>query len=116
MTVNENWAAFDYRRLIQKLAFNKVSFAIRERMALVDWDRFNLIYDGPALVRHQMEARELGPALLALGNLITEANHKLNDDRAFVKVFVDSEMKPGSFSVALEVWQHLSDHAVSASL
>lgn len=111
MTSDGNWTSNTYRKLTSKPPFNKVTFAIREGMALVDGDRFHLIYDGPALARHQMEARELGPALLALGNLITEANHKLNDDRADVKVFVDSEMKPGSFSVALEVWQQLSEHA-----
>jgi hypothetical protein len=99
--------------LIPKLTscslLHKVPNAIWQGMALADGDRFDLIYDGPALARHQMEARELGPALLALGNLITEANHRLNEDRAAVKVFVDSEMRPGSFSVAMEVWQRISD-------
>jgi hypothetical protein len=58
-----------YRRLTAKPVFNKLPVEIWRGMTLVDGDRFNLIYDGPALARNQMEARELGPALPPLARL-----------------------------------------------
>ena len=37
---------------------------------LVSRVSFEVVYDGPALAGHQMDVRELAPALLGVGNLL----------------------------------------------
>lgn len=48
--------------------------------------RFQLAYDGPSLRRGTMNVNELAPALLATADLLQEANHRLNGDKATVSV------------------------------
>ena len=72
---------------------------------------FELVYDGPALSEHQMDVRDLVPALTGVGNLIRDANLLLNKDLAEVRVFVNSEHKPACFSVSFELWQSLFEAA-----
>lgn len=74
---------------------------------------FQLKYDGPGLQYHQMDVRDLAPALLGVGNLIRDANFIINNDSAEVRVMVNSNMKPGSFVVGLEVWQEIVGAALS---
>lgn len=78
---------------------------------LVDRVSFELVYDGPALSEHQMDVRDLVPALTGVGNLIRDANRLLNKDLADVRVLVNSEHKRGCFSISLELWQSLYDAA-----
>ncbi len=64
-------------------------------------------YDGPALASHEMDVRELAPALLALSALFEEANTVLNGDRAKIALNVKGSFKTGSFGFDLSVVQDL---------
>ena len=66
---------------------------------------FNVLYDGPALTSSEMDVRDLAPALLALGNLLEEANSALNDGRAQISVKVKASFKTGCFGIELDVTQ-----------
>lgn len=70
-----------------------------------------IVYDGPALQSHEMEIRDLAPALLALGELFEEANATLNDGRTKVSVNVKGSFKTGSFAIDLSVTQSLIQQA-----
>lgn len=79
--------------------------------------RFHLVYDGPALVQHQMDVRALAPALLAMGDLVERANELFNGSQAKVSVNVHASFKSGSFGIDLELaqslWQRALDFANS---
>jgi hypothetical protein len=70
-----------------------------------------VVYDGPALQTHEMEVRDLAPALLALGELFEEANATLNDGRTKVSVNVKGSFKTGCFAIDLGVTQSLIQQA-----
>ncbi len=70
---------------------------------------FEVAYEGPAVDGGSMDVRELAPALLALGNLIENANRVAGDTEAKIKVVVRSDFKEGSFQVALELLYSLSE-------
>lgn len=74
---------------------------------------FHVLYDGPALVNHEMSVRDLAPALLALGDMLDEANSALNDARAKVTVQVRASFKTGCFGIELDVVQSLLQQAHS---
>lgn len=78
---------------------------------LVDRVSFELVYDGSSLSEHQMDVRDLVPALTGIGDLIRDANLLVNKDLAEVRVFVNSEHKPACFSISFELWQSLYETA-----
>lgn len=47
---------------------------------------FQIIYDGPALRDGLMSINDLAPALLALGHLVEQVNHRLNSDNPPVQL------------------------------
>lgn len=74
---------------------------------------FSIKYDGPALANHQMDVRELAPALIALSSLLEEANRSLFSDSAEVRVHVNGTFKSGSFEFDLVALQSIKDQIVS---
>lgn len=64
-------------------------------------ERFNVVYDGPALAEHRMDVRDLAPALIAISDLFASANKELNGDTAEVRVEVKASFKAGSFGIEL---------------
>lgn len=60
---------------------------------------FTIVYDGPALETHAMDVKELAPSLLAIGELLEEANAFLYRGKAKVKINVRAGFKAGSFGV-----------------
>lgn len=72
---------------------------------------FLLKYDGEALASHQMNVKDLAPALLALGEMIEEANRTLNDDKVQVAVNIKATGE-GSVLVELVAQQSVIQQAV----
>jgi hypothetical protein len=70
---------------------------------------FQIVYDGPALVDHEMDIRDLAPALLAISDLLDESNRVLNGDKSVVSVRVKGTFKTGSFSIDFSVFQGFVD-------
>lgn len=58
-----------------------------------------ITYDGPALINHEMEVRQLAPALHAVGDLLDNANRVLNGPDSKVSVSVKGSFKTGSFGI-----------------
>lgn len=74
---------------------------------------FSIKYDGPALADHQMDVRELAPALIALSNLLEEANREAFPDSNEVRVQVKGNFKGGSFGVDFIALQSIGQQIVS---
>ncbi len=63
--------------------------------------KFRIIYDGPALDTHEMDIRDLAPALLSLSDVFEEAGKTLYGDKAVISVKVNASFKEGSFGIDL---------------
>lgn len=74
---------------------------------------FSIKYDGPALASHQMDVRELAPALIALSEMLEQANKAAFPDAAEVRVSVQGNFKGGSFGVDLIAVQSVAQQIVS---
>lgn len=66
-----------------------------------------IAFDGPALRGGEMDVRDLAPALLAFGDLVRDANRRLNGGRAEVAVLVKSRFRKGSFATTISLLQNL---------
>ena len=63
--------------------------------------QFQLIYDGPALVNHEMDIHDLAPALMAIGGLMEEVGNVLYGDKFKIGVSVKGSFKTGCFGVEM---------------
>ena len=66
--------------------------------------QFTVVYDGKALHESRMDVRDLAPALLALGDVLEQANRVLNGDRATVSIHVKA-FNSGCFGITFETVQ-----------
>jgi hypothetical protein len=76
-------------------------------MEMSNHQQFHVVFDGPALIEHRMDVRDLAPALIAIADLLTAANHELNGEAASLRVHVNASFKAGSFGIDLVATQHL---------
>ena len=60
---------------------------------------FYIVYDGPALANHEMDVRQLAPALHALGDLMEAANRVVNGKAFKTQVKVRGSFKTGCFGI-----------------
>lgn len=74
---------------------------------------FQVVYDGPALVGSTIDVRELAPALLALGEVIEQANASLNTSNTRIALRVSASFKSGCFGIDFSVVQGLLDQALA---
>jgi hypothetical protein len=72
---------------------------------------FTLKYDGSALQSHEMDVKELSPALFALGEAVEETNRILNGTRTKVVLNVKA-FKDGSLGVDLNLIQDFATQAL----
>ena len=66
-------------------------------------ESFYVVYDGPALVNSEMDAKFLAPALLALSEAIEEANIVFNGKKANAQLKVNASFKSGCFGIELSM-------------
>jgi hypothetical protein len=71
--------------------------------------KFQVAYIGDADDDHSMDVEALAPALLAFGKLVRAANAELNQNRASMKVLVDSEFEHKCFLINFETLQTILD-------
>ncbi|MFP1808913.1 hypothetical protein [Lonsdalea quercina] len=70
-------------------------------IAETDDMKFRIVYDGPALDNHEMDVRDLAPALLSLSDVLDEAGKTIYGKERRVSVKVNASFKAGSFGVDL---------------
>src|SRR5690606_35712638 len=75
--------------------------------------QFSIKYDGPSLEHHEMDVRELAPALLALSKLLEDANQALNGDKPEVRINVKGNFQSGSFKIDLAAALTMKEQIVS---
>ncbi|ELY6202320.1 MULTISPECIES: hypothetical protein [Cronobacter] len=63
--------------------------------------KFRIVYDGPALDTHEMDVRDLAPALLSLSDALEEAGRTIYGKEKRISVKVNASFKAGSFGVDL---------------
>ncbi len=74
---------------------------------------FYVIYDGPSLQNHEMDVRELAPALVALADLFERANEILSPDNSKITLNVKGSFKSGSFGIQLSVVHQIKDQILN---
>jgi hypothetical protein len=75
-------------------------------MVTMAQSEFTLTYDGPALREHQMNVRDLAPAMLGVGEVFEALNRLYNGKSAEIAVNVRAH-EPGCFTVVFDVTQTL---------
>lgn len=66
---------------------------------------FRIAFDGEALASHTMDVRDLAPSLLALGEIVAEANRVLNGSDAKAELHVTPNIHEGCFDIGIEIKQ-----------
>lgn len=80
---------------------------------MADRTNFHIVYDGPALQGHDMDVRDLAPALLAIGDALEQANRVVNGDRAQIQVKVKASFETGCFGVDFVLVQNFYQSSLS---
>jgi hypothetical protein len=73
---------------------------------------FQLQYDGPALAKSRMDIRDLAPVLLAISDLVEEADFVVNKGNTSVTAMV-SPFTSGCFGIDFTVLQEWSQQAIA---
>jgi hypothetical protein len=74
-------------------------------MDLIASEQFSVIYHGDSVEKGQMDVKELAPSLLALNDLIEEANRTLNGSRTKVSLRVKANIQTNSVEIGLVVYR-----------
>lgn len=74
-------------------------------------EKFSVVYHGDSLNEGQIDVRELAPSLLALDDLIEEANRALNGKFTKISLKLNANLQTNSFEVALEIYQWVVNQA-----
>lgn len=72
-----------------------------------------LVYDGDALLYHEIDASDLSKALTGISDLFQEANRVLNVNKTTVKISVKANFKQGSFQIDLNILYSFLDNVKS---
>lgn len=64
---------------------------------------FALKYDGPAVERGRMDARDLGPALISVADLLERASELIYGEQGKVRVDVEADFERGSFFIDMAI-------------
>lgn len=72
-----------------------------------DTATFQIIYSGPTLENNEMDIRELAPSLVAVADLLEEANLIINGGGTKINVNVHGSFKSGSFGIDFTVVQDI---------
>lgn len=75
--------------------------------------KLTIAYTGEAVDDGTMDVSVLGPALMALGTLVNEANKIINNDNSTIAVKVNADFQKGSFEIQLDVIRTLADQLQS---
>lgn len=66
---------------------------------------FRIAFDGEALAGHTMDVRDLAPSLLALSDILVEANRLINGEEARMEMRVTPNIDEKCFDIGLEIIQ-----------
>lgn len=72
-----------------------------------------IAYKGRLVDNGTMDVQDLGAALVAFGDLISESNKVLNHDNSKVAVQVNADFKRGSFEIELELFRSITEQVSS---
>lgn len=80
---------------------------------MADTAQFQVTYAGIALENHEMDVRELAPALVAVADLLEEANNIVNGGGSKIVVNVHGSFKSGSFRIDFTVVQNILQNVMN---
>lgn len=74
--------------------------------------KFRIVYDGPALDSHEMDVRDLAPALLSLSDVFEEASKTVYGKSSKISIRVNASFKAGSFGIDLIASSSMAQHII----
>jgi hypothetical protein len=74
---------------------------------MADTANFQVVYGGPALEANEMDVRDLAPALVAVADLLEEANLIINGGGTKISVNVHGSFRSGSFGIDFKLIQDI---------